>query len=92
LSRPKPTIIATANRGHKELQVCNAAAIYAVFCQGQPIKLRTRQTDIYDGYKYLKTSFPEAGHAIRLARKLNQEFNTTDYTVVILTSGRTVEV
>jgi hypothetical protein len=63
-----------------------------VYYRGSPIKIRSRQREIYDGYKYSKSSFPEPGHAIRLARRLNQEFNTEDYTVVVLTQGRTIAV
>ena len=44
----------------------------------------------YPGPKYKKVSFSNPGHAHNLAKKLNDLFNSTDFTVVRLTSGETV--
>ena len=44
----------------------------------------------YPGPKYKKVSFSNPGHAHNLAKKLNDLFNVTDFTVVRLTSGETV--
>lgn len=92
MARPKPTIIATYQRGDKEIQVCDCQAIYAVFYRGRPIKIRSTAHDVINGFKYGKSSFPEPGHAVRLAQQLNLEFNTKDYTVVELRIGNVFQV
>ena len=93
MSRPKPTVlvqdIADDMRAY---QVCEADAIYAVCYKGRPIKIKTWANieHNYPGPKYVKTSFPTAGHAFNLCERLNQRFDTTDFTVVIMTVGRTI--
>jgi hypothetical protein len=92
MARPKPTVITSYPERDRTIEICDCQAVYAVFYQGRPIKIRIRQQDMYDGFKYKKTSFPEAGHAVRLAQQLNQRFGTRDYSVVELKSGRILEV
>lgn len=94
MSRPKPTVVLEdindANRGY---WVCEADAVYAVCYQGRPIKIKT-QADVdssYPGPKYAKTSFPSAAHAFNLAERLNKRFGTDEFTVVIMTVGRTIQ-
>jgi len=41
-------------------------------------------------HKYKKSSFSNPGHAINLAKKLNKQFKTTDFTVHKLTQGEVV--
>jgi hypothetical protein len=41
----------------------------------------------YPGPKYKKVSFSNPGHAKNLARKLNTQFKTEKFTVVLLKSG-----
>ncbi len=89
MSRPKPTLIASHMSGDVCFEVCEADAVYAVLYQGRPIKVRTHNPDVrYQGYKYGKASFPEPGHAIRLARRLNQEHSTEDFSVAVMVAGR----
>jgi hypothetical protein len=94
MSRPKPTILLsdfdTEGRG---LEVCSADAVYAVCYQGRPITVRTHQNiEIgYPGPKYLKSNFGNPGHAFNLADRLNKKFNTEDFTVIMMTTGRTVK-
>jgi hypothetical protein len=90
MSRPKPTIIASLQLGSTTTEVCAAAAVYAVYYQGKPVKVRTHGDDMMNGFKYAKSSFPEPGHAVRLAQKLNRELNTTDFSVVELKIGRVI--
>ena len=92
MSRPKPQILAEKTFGlYKSQQVLASLGIWAVFYQGQPIKLRSLNTLIsYPGPKYRKTSFANPGHAVNLARKLNIQFATQDFTVVLLTQGQQV--
>lgn len=93
MARNAPKILARYERGNSIIEVCDAEAVYAVFLDGQPIKIRRHNPDLaYQGYKYGKTSFPEPGHAIRLARELNEVFMTTDYQVVVLREGRVYDL
>jgi hypothetical protein len=41
--------------------------------------------------KYPKTVFANAGHAINLAERLNELFNTSDFTVHRLTNGYEIQ-
>jgi len=41
----------------------------------------------YPGPKYKKTSFSNPGHAINLAKKLNVQFKTDKFEVILLKSG-----
>ena len=93
MSRPRPTILLEhIDDNMRAYQVCEADAIYAVCYKGRPIKIKT-QANIeieYPGPKYSKTSFPTPGHAFNLAERLNQRFDTTDFTVVMMTEGRKI--
>ena len=44
----------------------------------------------YPGPKYKKVSFSNPGHAISLAKKLNIQFKTDKFSVVLLTKGEVV--
>jgi hypothetical protein len=94
MSRPKPTVVLESIDEHdRALWVCEADAVYAVCYQGRPIKIKTKaDVDVnYPGPKYVKTSFPSAAHAFNLAERLNERFSTQDFTVVIMTVGRTIK-
>lgn len=93
MSRPKPQVLAEiANKStYKTEQVLSAEGIWAVFFDGKPINLKTANLLVqYPGPKYKKVSFSNSGHAINLARKLNAQFKTDKFTVVLLTQGETV--
>jgi len=93
MARPQPNLICahTEDTG-RIFEVCAADAVFAVLYAGKPIKVRTHHPDLgYQGYKYGKSFFPEAGHAIRLARKLNEIHTTDAFTVGIMTVGRVLE-
>jgi hypothetical protein len=90
MSRTKPTVICGHREGEWRVEVCEADAVYAVLYQGRPIKLRKYNDAVkYLGFKYGKSMFPEPGHAIRLARKLNGIYNTRDFKVVQFTGTTT---
>ncbi len=93
MSRPKPTIILEhIGDDMSAYQVCEADAIFAVCYKSRPIKIKTHaniEID-YPGPKYAKTSFPTSGHAFNLAERLNEKFDTTDFSVVMMTTGRTI--
>lgn len=97
MSRPKPTVLMTSARPwttieDDELQVCAADLIYVVCYQNQPIMIRQGPaTGRYPGFKYKRSAWPNAGHAHNQAQQLNEMFNTTDFSVWIMTPGRRVE-
>ncbi len=93
MSRPKPTVLLnhTDPKTYKSEQVLDATGIYAVFYQNKPINLRTLNSLVnYPGPKYRKVSFSNPGHAFNLAEKLNKLFKTTQFSVVLLTEGKTI--
>lgn len=90
MSRPKPQVLVElANKStYKTEQVLASEGIWAVFYNGEPINLKTSNLLVqYPGPKYKKVSFSNPGHAKNLARKLNAQFRTDKFTVVLLTSG-----
>lgn len=93
MSRPKPKVLVevTNKSTYKTEQVLAAEGIWAVFFDGQPINLKTSNLLVqYPGPKYKKVSFSNSGHAINLAKKLNTQFKTDKFSVVLLTSGETI--
>jgi hypothetical protein len=93
MSRPKPRILAeqTDRNTYRTEQVLAATGIYAVFYDDQPINLKTANLLVnYPGPKYKKVSFSNQGHAINLARKLNSQFKTNKFTVVLLQQGNKI--
>lgn len=93
MSRPKPTILAekTNKDTYKTEQILASEGIWAVYYQGRPINIKTQNLLVaYPGPKYKKVSFSNPGHAINLAKKLNKEFQTDEFSVVKLTAGETV--
>jgi hypothetical protein len=90
MSRPKPQVlIELANKTtYKVEQVLASEGIWAVFFDNQPINLKTSNLLVqYPGPKYKKVSFSNPGHARNLALKLNTQFKTDKFTVVLLKSG-----
>lgn len=93
MSRPKPRVLIeiTDKHTYKTEQVLASQGVWAVFYKGEPINLKTSNMLVqYPGPKYKKVSFSNPGHAINLAKKLNVQFKTQDFTVVLLRSGETV--
>jgi hypothetical protein len=93
MSRPKPTVLLehVNKTTYKSDQVLASEGIWAVFYDNQPINLKTFHTLVhYPGPKYKKVSFSNSGHAINLCKKLNAQFKTDKFTVVILRQGDTI--
>ena len=93
MSRPKPTILAelTNKQTYKTEQVLASEGTWAVFYSSKPINLKTSNMLVqYPGPKYKKVSFSNPGHAINLAKKLNAQFKTDKFTVVLLKQGEQV--
>jgi hypothetical protein len=94
MSRPKPKVILeyTDKKTYKSDQVLEAEAIWAVFYKGRPFNLKSSaQLSSDNSDKYKKVSFSNPGHALNLAKKLNEKFKTTDFKVVKLVSGEIIE-
>lgn len=73
---------------YKTEQVLASEGIWAVFYDSKPINLKTSNLLVqYPGPKYKKVSFSNPGHAINLARKLNSQFKTEKFSVVLLKQG-----
>ena len=90
MSRPKPRVLIehTNKVTYKTEQVLASEGVWAVFYENQPINLKTSNMLVqYPGPKYKKVSFSNPGHARNLARKLNAQFRTDQFTVVLLTAG-----
>ena len=90
MSRPKPTVLAEIidKSTYKAVQVLASEGIWTVFYDGKPINLKSSNLLVqYPGPKYKKVSFSNPGHAINLAKKLNVQFKTDKFTVILLKSG-----
>ena len=90
MSRPKPKILTeiTDKATYKTEQVLISQGIWAVFYDSQPINLKSSNLLVsYPGPKYKKVSFSNPGHAINLAKKLNLQFKTDKFSVVLLRQG-----
>ena len=90
MSRPKPQVLIehTDKQTYKTEQVLAATGVWAVFYNNQPINLKTaNMLTQYPGPKYKKVSFSNPGHAINLSKKLNAQFKTDKFTVVLLRQG-----
>jgi hypothetical protein len=93
MSRPKPNVLIehTDKATYKTEQVLASEGVWAVFYDNKPINLKTsNMLTQYPGPKYKKVSFSNPGHAKNLARKLNTQFKTDKFTVVLLTQGAQV--
>jgi len=93
MSRPKPQILLEYidKKTYASEQILQANAIWAVFFKGQPFNLKQEnKLTNYPSPKYPKVSFSNPGHAINLAKKLNELFNCNDFEVVKLTQGEIV--
>jgi hypothetical protein len=90
MSRPKPNVLVeqTNKSTYKTEQVLASEGIWAVFYDSTPINLKTSNMLVqYPGPKYKKVSFSNPGHAINLAKKLNAQFKTDKFSVMLLKAG-----
>jgi hypothetical protein len=94
MSRPHPTVLKEFidKKSYRAEQVLQADAIWAVFFEGKAFNLKSSNIlTSYPGPKYKKTSFSNPGHAHNLAKKLNDLFNSDEFSVVKLTTGETIK-
>ena len=93
MSRPKPNVLLehVDKKTYRVEQVLHADAIWAVFYKDKPFNLKSsNMLTSYPGPKYKKVSFSNPGHAINLAKKLNDLFSCNDFEVRMLTMGEVV--
>jgi hypothetical protein len=93
MSRPKPNVLIelTNKSTYKTEQVLASEGVWAVFYDLKPINLKTSNLLVqYPGPKYKKVSFSNPGHARNLAKKLNTQFKTNKFTVMLLQTGTLV--
>ena len=93
MSRPKPNVLLeyVNKSNYKSEQVLSSEGIWAVFYDSKPINLKNQNVLVaYPGPKYKKVSFSNPGHAKNLAKKLNTQFKTEKFTVVLLTAGNQI--
>ena len=93
MSRPKPKVLVeiTNKETYKTEQVLASEGIWAVYYEERPINLKTSNYLVsYPGPKYKKVSFSNPGHAINLAKKLNEQFQTDKFSVVLLDRGKVI--
>ena len=93
MSRPKPTVLIDLvnKETYKSDAILASEGLWAVFFQNRPINLKTSNYLIqYPGPKYRKVSFSNPGHAINLAKKLNTQFKSDQFSVVLLNQGTTI--
>jgi hypothetical protein len=93
MSRPKPEVLVeiTNKETYKTEQVLASEGIWAVYFEARPINLKTSNYLVqYPGPKYKKVSFSNPGHAINLAKKLNEQFQTDKFSVVLLDKGKVI--
>jgi hypothetical protein len=93
MSRPKPNVLIehTSKATYKTEQVLASEGVWAVFYDDKPINLKTANLLVqYPGPKYKKVSFSNPGHAKNLARKLNAQFKTEKFSVVLLKAGERI--
>jgi hypothetical protein len=94
MSRPKPKVLLelTNKATYKTEQVLSSSGVWAVFYDDTPINLKTSNMLVQTpGPKYKKVSFSNPGHAHNLSKKLNAQFKTDKFTVVLLKQGDTVQ-
>lgn len=94
MSRPKPKVLLEHidKKTYRTEQILDAEAIWAVFYQGKPFNLKSaNMLTNYPGPKYKKVSFSNPGHALNLAKKLNELFKCEDFEVFKLSSGEKID-
>jgi len=92
MSRPVATVLLEQvnHKTHKVDKILESEAIWSVYYQNSPINLKSESTLAFVAPRYKPVSFSNSGHAIRLAKKLNKQFKTKDFTVVLLSHAEVI--
>jgi hypothetical protein len=79
---PATTLLSTQVDDFTGIDILSAQGLWAVLYKQQPINLKTRYwSQRGELNKYLKVVYPNARPAENLAKKLNKDFFTTEFTV-----------
>jgi hypothetical protein len=91
MPRPAPNVLlkTVTDQKFRVEEVILAEAVYAVYYHGNPISLKSYidLASSSDIPRYKKTSFPSSGHAHALANRLNTQFKTDEFSVMIMNSA-----
>lgn len=92
MSRPKPNILLQKlEKNYDSLQLIDVTGIFCVLYKNEPFAIRSLNVLLDKPIiKYNRTSFPNVGFAVALAKKLNKLFNCTDFTVATCSIGEIV--
>jgi hypothetical protein len=83
MARPPARLITTtAVNELQHIDILEASSLYAVLYQQQPFNMKSRYTTVHGEFKkYIRTVFPNKKAAENLAKKLNNNFNCSDFSV-----------
>ena len=83
MARPGATILLSRQLDDfNSVEVLSAPGLYAVLYKDQPFNLKTEHwTERGELKKYLKVVYPNLAPAENLAKKLNRDFFTDEFTV-----------
>jgi hypothetical protein len=83
MSRPKAqTLLSTQIDDFNGIEILAATSLYTVLYKQQPINIKNKYWSARGEFnKYTKTTYPNKKPAENLAKKLNELFFTTDFTV-----------
>lgn len=88
MSRPKPRVLLDhTDQRWRKLEVITGQGLFVVTYRGQVVGVRTQDMLRNGPFKYARTTFVNAAHAYRLARRLNKLFHTEDFAVMWCRSG-----
>jgi hypothetical protein len=91
IGRTKPTVLLShIDADKKGIEVVEAYYTWSLFYQNGPIQIKTTSNVDFDypGPKYIRINFQNLAHALRLRDKMNKLFDTDEFTVVRMDSGR----
>ena len=83
MARPKSKVLLsdTDYKTGKVTEIITGEGFYYLTYQGKVFNLKITNAYAEMTPKYMKIAYPNRGHAIRLAEKLNKQFNCSDFTV-----------
>ena len=91
IGRTKPTVLLShIDADRKGIEVVEAFYTWSLFYQDGPIQIKTTSNVDFDypGPKYIRINFQNLAHALRLRDKMNALFNTDEFSVMRMDSGR----
>jgi len=92
MSRPSPEVLTEIfdQKTKKTSKVLKSDGIWTVYYDNVPINFKSESIEAFVSPRYKPVSFSNSGHAINLAKKLNKQFSTNKFTVVLLTYAETI--